>query len=117
MTPHVFRSSMNRPNLLIGADRRIVLGTAVISGGMVFVLQTWFSFTLGIALWVGVLFAARTMAKADPIMREVYVSQLKTYSYTDELTGMKNFGYLPPRASAHFAGKPKSHAAKPFKKI
>lgn len=117
MTPHQFHNSLNRPNHLLGADRRIVLGTAVIAGGMVFVLQTWTTFFSGIALWTGLLFAARSMAKSDPLMREVYVSQLKTYSYTDTLTGIKNYGYLPPRASAHFDGTPKSHAAKPFKKV
>ena len=79
-TPPLARSrihrALSRPNLLMGADREIVLLTGLAAAISAFVVLTWFSVLFGIAIWIGVVAALRMMAKADPMMRQVYVRHI-----------------------------------------
>ena len=68
--------ALSRPNLLMGADRELVLLTGLASASSAFVVLTWFSVPFGIAIWIGVVAALRMMAKADPMMRQVYVRHI-----------------------------------------
>ena len=68
--------ALSRPNLLMGADRELVLLTGLASAISAFVVLTWFSVLFGIALWIGVVAALRMMAKADPMMRRVYIRHI-----------------------------------------
>lgn len=65
--------ALSRPNLLMGADRELVLVTGLAAAISAFVVLTWFSVLFGIAIWIGVVAALRMMAKADPMMRKVYI--------------------------------------------
>lgn len=65
--------ALSRPNLLMGADRELVLLTGLAAAISAFVVLTWFSVLFGIALWIAVVAVLRMMAKADPMMRKVYV--------------------------------------------
>ncbi|ODT74402.1 MAG: conjugal transfer protein TrbD [Pelagibacterium sp. SCN 64-44] len=65
--------ALSRPNLLMGADRELVLLTGLAAAISAFVVLTWFSVLFGIALWIAVVAALRMMAKADPMMRRVYM--------------------------------------------
>ena len=65
--------ALSRPNLLMGADRELVLLTGLAAAISAFVVLTWFSVLFGIALWIAVVAALRMMAKADPMMRRIYV--------------------------------------------
>jgi len=47
----VFHSSINRPNLLMGGDRELVLGAAMISALFIFALMTWWSILIGVVFW------------------------------------------------------------------
>lgn len=68
--------ALSRPNLLMGADRELVLLTGLAAAISAFVVLTWFSVLFGIILWIGVVAALRMMAKADPMMRRVYVRHI-----------------------------------------
>ena len=68
--------ALSRPNLLMGADRELVLLTGLAAAISAFVVLTWFSVLFGIAIWIGVVAALRMMAKADPMMRHVYVRHI-----------------------------------------
>ncbi len=68
--------ALSRPNLLMGADRELVLLTGLAAAISAFVVLTWFSVIFGIAIWIGVVAALRMMAKADPMMRQVYVRHI-----------------------------------------
>ena len=57
----------------MGADRELVLLTGLAAAISAFVVLTWFSVLFGIALWIAVVAALRMMAKADPMMRRVYM--------------------------------------------
>lgn len=65
--------ALSRPNHLMGADRELVLLTGLATVILVFVVLTWFSALFGIAIWIAVIGALRMMAKADPLMRQVYL--------------------------------------------
>lgn len=65
--------ALSRPNHLMGADRELVLLTGLATAILIFVVLTWFSALFGVAIWIVVMGALRIMAKADPMMRQVYV--------------------------------------------
>lgn len=65
--------ALSRPNLLLGADRELVLLTALGAIILIFVVLTWYATLFGIAVWTVVVAALRMMAKSDPLMRRVYL--------------------------------------------
>ena len=68
--------ALSRPNHLMGADRELVLLTGLATVILIFVVLTWFSVMLGIAIWIAVVGILRIMAKADPMMRQVYLRHI-----------------------------------------
>ncbi|MVA56831.1 conjugal transfer protein TrbD [Agrobacterium vitis] len=68
--------ALSRPNLLIGADRELVLLTALAAIILIFVVLTWYAALFGIAVWLVAVAALRMMAKADPLMRRVYLRHI-----------------------------------------
>ncbi|TPJ81953.1 conjugal transfer protein TrbD [Mesorhizobium sp. B2-5-13] len=68
--------ALSRPNHLMGADRELVLLTGLATAILIFVVLTWFSALFGVAIWIVVMGALRVMAKADPMMRQVYVRHI-----------------------------------------
>ncbi len=68
--------ALSRPNHLMGADRELVLLTGLATAILIFVVLTWYAALFGIAVWIAVFGALRVMAKADPMMRHVYVRHI-----------------------------------------
>ena len=68
--------ALSRPNLLIGADRELVLVAGLAAIILIFVVLTLYSALLGIAVWTVIVSALRMMAKADPMMRKVYLRHI-----------------------------------------
>ena len=69
--------ALSRPNLLFGADRELVLVTGLAAVILIFVVLTWFSALLGISIWIVIVGLLRMMAKADPMMRKVYLRHIR----------------------------------------
>lgn len=65
--------ALSRPNLLMGADRELVLLTGLAAIILIFVVLTWYAVLFGVAVWTLVIGMLRMMAKADPMMRRVYL--------------------------------------------
>jgi type IV secretion system protein TrbD len=65
--------ALSRPNLLMGADRELVLLTGLMAVILIFVVLTIYSAVFGVLVWTLVLGVLRLMAKADPMMRRVYL--------------------------------------------
>ncbi|ACM31036.1 conjugal transfer protein TrbD [Agrobacterium rhizogenes] len=65
--------ALSRPNLLMGADRELVLLTGLAAVILIFVVLTWYAALFGLAIWLVAVAALRMMAKADPLMRRVYL--------------------------------------------
>lgn len=68
--------ALSRSNLLMGADRELVLVTGLAAAILIFVVLTLYSTLFGIAVWVLVVAALRMMAKSDPMMRRVYIRHI-----------------------------------------
>jgi len=71
----------NRPNLLLGGDRELVLLCAVMAAMLAFVIATWWGAVSGIVLWIFALAVLNRMGKADPILRQTYVLHIRYQSY------------------------------------
>lgn len=65
--------ALSRPSLLLGADRELVLITGLAAVILVFVVLTAYSAVFGVLIWIIVVGVLRAMAKADPMMRQVYI--------------------------------------------
>jgi type IV secretion system protein VirB3 len=70
-------SALNKPNLLLGGERELMLMVGLFSALMIFIAMTWQTFIIGIALWVTLSMLLRMMATADPLMSKIYLRQLK----------------------------------------
>lgn len=77
--------ALSRPNLLMGADRELVLITGLTAIILIFVVLTVYSALFGIAVWIVVVAALRMMAKADPMMRRIYIRHI-SYKPTYRVT-------------------------------
>jgi len=68
--------ALSRPNLLMGADRELVLITGLAAAILIFVVLTIYSALLGVAVWIVIVGVLRMLAKADPLMRQVYIRHI-----------------------------------------
>jgi type IV secretion system protein TrbD len=68
--------ALSRPNLLLGADRELVLITGLAAVILIFVVLTVYAALFGVAIWVVIVGALRMMAKSDPLMRQVYIRHI-----------------------------------------
>lgn len=73
--------ALSRPNLLMGADRELVLITGLAAVILIFVVLTVYSALFGLTVWIVAVAALRMMAKADPMMRRVYVRHISYKSH------------------------------------
>lgn len=70
-----------RPTLLFGADRELMLATGLICVILIFLFPTVVAALLAVSLWSLSVVLLRKMAKADPLMRSVFLRYL---SYRNE---------------------------------
>lgn len=69
--------ALSRPNLLLGGDRELVLLTGLATIILIFVVLTVYSALIGLAIWILTIGALRLMAKADPLMRKIYMRHIR----------------------------------------
>lgn len=74
---HPIHRALSRPNLLMGADRELVLLTGLVCVILVFVVITITAAILGALAWVIVLSVLRLMARKDPMMRRIYLRHIR----------------------------------------
>lgn len=77
----VVHQSCNRPNLLLGGDRELVLLSAIMAAMLAFVIATWWGAISGVVLWVSAVAVLNRMGKADPILRQTYVRHIRYQSF------------------------------------
>lgn len=71
----------NRENLFMGGDRELVMCSGLISGVLIFSAHDLKAFIIGIVLWFCTLFITRSMAKAYPKLRHVYLRHRNYQKY------------------------------------
>lgn len=75
------RQSLNRPDLLIGGERELVLSSGLLSFTLIFVGVSLLTTVVAVALWTTALYILRRMAKVDPQLSRVYVRHLRYSKY------------------------------------
>jgi type IV secretion system protein VirB3 len=73
--------ALSRPNLLMGADRELVLITGLAAVVLIFVVLTIYSAIFGVAMWIIIIGLLRMMAKSDPLLRQVYIKHISYKPY------------------------------------
>ncbi|MBN2823904.1 MAG: VirB3 family type IV secretion system protein [Campylobacterales bacterium] len=74
-------AALNKPNLVLGGERELMLFTGLISATMIFVALSFQSAIVGILIWIIFSSLIRMMAKADPLMSKIYIKQLVHQHY------------------------------------
>src|SRR3954471_18220945 len=84
----VIYQSANRPNLLLGADRELVLVTVMVAGGLAFSLATWWGVGVAALVWIGSIGVLQRMANADPLLRRVYLRHIHYAGFYGAKSGL-----------------------------
>jgi type IV secretory pathway TrbD component len=72
-----FHQSANRPHLLLGGDRELVLVSGVLAAILIFAVMTWWSIVAGLVLWLAAVAVLARMGKVDPLLRHVYIRHVR----------------------------------------
>ena len=75
------RRAGHRHHLFMGGDRELVMFAGLMAAILVFAAQDLRALVVGVALWFGALWVLREMAKADPLMRAVYLRHRRYKRY------------------------------------
>lgn len=74
--------SLNRPHLLLGAERSLVLMVGVLTALLIFSGSiSPGSLTLAVTFWASAFWGLTRMAKADPQMSQVYQRHIRFRAY------------------------------------
>jgi type IV secretion system protein TrbD len=94
----VIHQSANRPNLLLGGDRDLVVVAIMIAFGLAFSLATWWGIALAIVFWIGAVGALHRMGKADPLLRHIYLRHIRYASFYSAKSGIRAASAETPRS-------------------
>jgi type IV secretion system protein VirB3 len=73
--------SANRPHLLLGGDREMVLFSGLTSACLAFTVATWWGVVLSVILWLTAVAVLMRMGKADPLLRHVYLRHIQYHGF------------------------------------
>jgi type IV secretion system protein TrbD len=80
--------SCNRPNLLAGCDREMLMLSGLLSAALVFSVATIWAVGIGLASWLAALAALTRMGKIDPMLRHVYLRHIRYQPYYPAKSGV-----------------------------
>jgi len=75
------RRSLNRSNLLLGAERELVLLTGMMAFSLIFIGMSFVIAVIGVLIWLTLTALLRIMAKTDPVLSKVYIQHIKYQPY------------------------------------
>lgn len=93
----IVHQSCNRPNLLLGCDRELLLLCGMLAAMLIFALVTWWGVAFGITLWAMSLAALSRMGKADPLMRLIYIRHVRYRPFYPAKAGIEAESVGTPR--------------------
>ncbi len=92
----VIHRSANRPNLILGADRELVLVVIMIAAALAFSLASWWGVAVSAAFWIVSMAALQRMGKADPLLRQVYLRHVQYASFYPPKGGLRSRSFGTP---------------------
>jgi type IV secretion system protein TrbD len=90
LTP--MRASLNRPQLLMGADRELVLLTGLFCSLLAVSVMTIIAFLIAGLSFGSVVIVLARIGKADPMMRKVYVRHVRYRDFYPAKSGRQVVG-------------------------
>ena len=84
----VVHQSVNKPNLVLGGDRELVLVAILVSFSLGFSLATWWGIGLSVVFWVAAMATLQRMGKADPLLRHTYLRHIRYRSFYPAKSGL-----------------------------
>jgi type IV secretion system protein TrbD len=91
-------ASLNRPQLLMGGDRELVLVAGLFAGVMAVSVMTMMSFFIAGVSFGAIVMVLTQLGKADPLMRKVYSRHIRYKDFYPAKSGKKAVG-IPTRMS------------------
>ena len=85
--------SLNRPNLILGGERELVLMTMLFAAMIAFTASSWAQVVIGLVFWLAVHTVLVDMAKNDPVMSKVYLRHVRYKAFYSARSGM--FAQVP----------------------
>ena len=73
----LIHQSANRPHLILGGDRELVLFAGLTAVCLAFTVATWWGVLIGIVFWLAAIAVLARMGKADPLLRHVYLRHIR----------------------------------------
>ncbi|MGB9165340.1 MAG: conjugal transfer protein TrbD, partial [Rhodomicrobium sp.] len=73
--------ALHRQNLILGGEREPVLASVIGCAGLPAASSNLVALAVGVSLWLFLIGVFRMMAKADPMMSQVYLRQLNYAAY------------------------------------
>jgi type IV secretion system protein VirB3 len=93
----VIHQSANRPNLILGGDRELVLIAILTAVSLAFSLASWWGLRLSVAFWLGAVAVLQRMAKADPMLRQIYMRHIRYRPFYPAKSGLYSACLQAPR--------------------
>lgn len=93
----VIHQSANRPQLLLGCDRELVLFAALFSAMLVFSVVTWWGVVAGLSIWFVSVAVFSRMGKVDPLLRHVYLRHVRYQAYYPAKSTLRASSQSTPR--------------------
>ena len=94
----IMRTSLSRPQQLLGGDREMVILTGLGAAMMAVSVMTFLSFLLAIVGFWAIVAVLAKIGKADPLMRNVYARHLQYKDFYPAKSGVAVFGKTPKRS-------------------
>ena len=69
--------ALNRPDLMAGCERELLLVTGLITLTLIVVAMNWIAAITGVVFWLVCVAGLRIMAKADPYMSKIYIRHIR----------------------------------------
>jgi len=84
----VIHQSANRPNQILGGDRELVLIAMLTAISLAFSLGSWWGIGLSVPYWVGAVAVLQRVGKADPLLRQIYVRNIRYKAFYPAKSGL-----------------------------
>jgi len=83
----LIHQSANRPHLILGGDREMVLFAGLTGACIAFTVATWWGILIAIVVWLSAVAVLARMGKADPLLRHVYLRHIRYETFYPAKSG------------------------------
>jgi len=90
--------SANRPHLILGGDRELVLFAGLTAACLAFTLASLTGMILGLLFWFLSVAVLSRMGKADPMLRHVYLKHLRYRPFYFAKSHIRSQGSSVPKS-------------------